>query len=395
MAFIQRTTPPTAADLYWTRRANGGYNYCVPGNTKLNGPLAWAGCVLPNCTGYASGRFMECQGITTNELLRGGDMNAGAYYSNSSAYEHGQVPKLGAIACWSGGTEDMGHVAVVEEIYSNTDITISESHWKGTYAKGTWWRRWRGNPNAYWTALHFQGYIYPDEELIDQPSTIPEWIYHSAYSYPNWSPGGPEQQNNAARFYYLMSAAGFSTEAIAAMLGNIQSESLINPQQKEVLDYPWTTQNGYGLTQWTHATKLIDWAQQEGLDYTDGDTQVKRIIYEFENGVQYGYNGNWGFPPINGQQFKTSNLPPETLAEYFLKWYENPLSVSSTIDARKSQARYWYNYINNLPEGSDFPHYEHPSSDPRVPLNNVQLFSCIASKLTKRGGKQCKEIISI
>jgi hypothetical protein len=51
------------------------------------------------------------------------------YYINKSNgyYDYGSEPKLGAVACWSN------HVAIVEAISDDGAVTVSESHWGGTY----------------------------------------------------------------------------------------------------------------------------------------------------------------------------------------------------------------------------------------------------------------------
>lgn len=112
--------------------------------------------VLPNCTGYAWGRVREIFGIQLPTNLG----NATNWYSRAGAagYARGSTPKLGAIACWGGS---FGHVAIVEAIHPNGNITLSHS------AYGTETPRWfytttvRGN-NPPHANLAFQGYIYPD-----------------------------------------------------------------------------------------------------------------------------------------------------------------------------------------------------------------------------------------
>lgn len=402
MAFIQRTTLPTAEDLYWT--GNGhypftgprGYNNCILGNTyKGTHPLQWPGCVLPNCTGYAVGRYMECQGVTSTPLYNEGDMDARAFWTMPSpGITKSQTPQQGAIMVWDGGT--YGHVAVVEEIHQNGIITWSESNWGNPdkdryswYGTPLWWQRVTRNPHGY--AGTFMGYLLPFTETDSGTDPLTwTWQYWDGSGFTPWTEASPEMQNNAKCFYYKMHGAGFSPEAIAGMLGNIQTESFINPHQAEVGGF-----GGYGLVGWTPRSKLIDWANQNGLDYHDGDVQCDRIIYEFANGIQYGPNGNWGTPPISGSDYKVSRLPPETLAEYFLKWYENPAlsALEQTIETRKRQARFWYNYILNLPEDNTGPEYIPPTESPVITKPLVPALSAIFA--TKKGGRPWKEIISI
>ena len=68
MQFVPRTTAPSYSDLNWIKRGYGyhGYNRCIVVDRNT-------GSVLPNCTGYAWGRFIECQGVHDCRLSRGQD----------------------------------------------------------------------------------------------------------------------------------------------------------------------------------------------------------------------------------------------------------------------------------------------------------------------------------
>ena len=145
-----------------------------------------------------------------------------------------------------------------------------------------------------------------------------------------------DMENNAQMFYARMTAHGFSLNAIAGMLGNIQTESGINPGIWEDLD-PF--EGGYGLVQWTPYTKYSEWAGSGWQD--NGDKQCERINYEFSNDIQYYPTESY---PLTAQQFKVSNDSPENLAETFVHNYERPASYAS-VPQRRSQARSWYNYL--------------------------------------------------
>ena len=80
---------------------------------------------LPNCTAYVHGRIFELTGKAPG-LSRN---NANTYWGRATdGYPRGQVPKLGAVACWATGSA--GHVAIVEKV-SGSDVWISESNWGG------------------------------------------------------------------------------------------------------------------------------------------------------------------------------------------------------------------------------------------------------------------------
>lgn len=71
--------------------------------------------------------------------------------------------------------------------------------------------------------------------------------------------------------------------AIAGMLGNMQAESTINPGRWENGEIN-NLDAGYGLVQWTPASKYINWA---GSSFSNGDRQCARIDYERANGLQW------------------------------------------------------------------------------------------------------------
>ena len=152
----------------------------------------------------------------------------------------------------------------------------------------------------------------------------------------------PEMYNNALYIAAYFMRAGWTLEAIAAILGNMQTESNMNPGIWESLE-SGNTSGGYGLVQWTPATKLIIWASGLGLDYTDIDTQLARIIWEMENGVQYYPTDNY---PETFKEFSTSEKSPEYLAGAFLYNYERPKSPNA--QKRGEQARYWYNILSDI-----------------------------------------------
>lgn len=151
---------PTRTNKYyistgWKQPPGPGYNRCI---TYVDGYC------LPNCVGYAWGRFMEIAGVTTCNLSRG---NAKDWYPNTrDGYSRGQVPQVGAVMCWKTRGQ-YGHVAIVEQVYSDGSVLISESadcgdhvvydpnnsrHWK-TQIIST-----RSNYSTVYA--NFQGFIY-------------------------------------------------------------------------------------------------------------------------------------------------------------------------------------------------------------------------------------------
>lgn len=147
--YRKRLAAPTATDKHWLHYSVGGYNHCLHiGN----------GSCLPNCVGYAWGRWYELLG-SAPKLCKG---NAENWWSYNDGYERGQKPKLGAVICWSkgkvgNGSDGAGHVAIVEQINSDGSIIISNSGYKTI----RFYTKTLQPPYNYGTGYTFQGFIYP------------------------------------------------------------------------------------------------------------------------------------------------------------------------------------------------------------------------------------------
>lgn len=170
-----------------------------------------------------------------------------------------------------------------------------------------------------------------------------------------------EMENNATLFYGIFNQYGATLNAISAMLGNMQSESGINPGIWESLN-PYA--GGYGLVQWTPYTKYSEWAGSGWQD--NGPKECQRIIYEAENGLQWFENPSAPIvnPPMSFAQFLKSTESVDTLANYFLWFYEHP---AVTIQPqRATQAREWYQFLSGVepPDPPDPPHPPGPGPGP-------------------------------
>ena len=147
--YIPRLSAPSSTDKNWIKTTYGGYNYCIH--------IANGSC-LPNCVGYAWGRWREILGAY-HKLSRG---NAENWYPNTGdGYERGQTPRLGAVICWRkgkiyNGNDGAGHVAIVEKVYSDGTIVTSNSAWGGT----RFYLKTIKPPYSIGSAYTFQGFIY-------------------------------------------------------------------------------------------------------------------------------------------------------------------------------------------------------------------------------------------
>ena len=122
-----------------------------------------------NCVAYARCRANEILGYSVNWASG----NGGQGFWNTSGFQHGSTPKLGAVACWSG------HCAVVESI-NGSNIVLSEGHYSfqpssssyknvvingGGGSAGTWFDNYygtilsSGKPSEC-TSQTWYGYVY-------------------------------------------------------------------------------------------------------------------------------------------------------------------------------------------------------------------------------------------
>lgn len=173
-----------------------------------------------------------------------------------------------------------------------------------------------------------------------------------------------EMENNAKIIKDYFVGFGYTINSICAIIGNMQTESTINPHIWEGLTVDYN--KGYGLTQWTPATKYIEWA---GDTWENPDRELDRIQWEITNNEQWFRNINAPIidPPFSFIEFMQSDLSPEILANYFLWYYEHPAEINQPI--RGEQALYWYNYFDSDPDP--------PKPTPPVPKVNYKKMKLI------------------
>lgn len=148
-----------------------------------------------------------------------------------------------------------------------------------------------------------------------------------------------EMKNNALLVKAFLVSKGWSVNAIAGLLGNMESESTINPGIWQSLN-EGNMSGGFGLVQWTPATNYINWADAEGYLRTDGEAQ---LIWIDEETVPFGQWIPTDAYNISFSTFKTSAESPEYLASAFLKNFER--AGVEVEEQRRTQARKWYEYI--------------------------------------------------
>ena len=395
--------PTTESFIYWTSE----YNDCVE-------IPSGSGVVIPDCTGYAWGRFYEI----TGEKPKLPVCDAGGWYSQAGydgIYERGQTPREGAVICWDG------HVAIVEEVFSETSIRISQSYYRNEYYDRTNTAHFsaktieKGDGN--WDfqdggGYDFHGFIYcPQTTKLtsdssssnsatendsttennsttnntrasstntndsttntdDSNSNTTTTTSISATSLPVYGSNYldvSEMEPFAQYIWQYFGSKGWSKNAVAALLGNMQQESNINPHLwegridgsiidsttgKHTLDTSELAgfTGGYGLVQWTPYTKYTNWCAKKGLNYWDINSQLQRIEAELavdDSGSDPDEIDQWSnYCDMTFKEFTTSEKDVTTLTEIFCESYEKAGEPNYT--ARYQYAEYWYNFISGL-----------------------------------------------
>lgn len=201
--FKPRTDPPSYDDPNWILRDAGGYYPRCEGATSenitkdeydrlyaINPGIVHAQyykdqppkyykyvlqypSALPNCVGYVWGRWREL--LQSDPPISIG--NAGQFVAlNEGRLSMGDIPRFGAIMCWSSPSGGYGHVAVVENIVLNEDgsytVYTSESEYGGRrFVK----RSYNSTDNYYYNYSDyiFQKFIYCPYFASDSDGTKP------------------------------------------------------------------------------------------------------------------------------------------------------------------------------------------------------------------------------
>lgn len=154
-----------------------------------------------------------------------------------------------------------------------------------------------------------------------------------------------QRQNNAFLVASYLSGNGWSYNAIAGLLGNMEAESSINAGVVEGYVTTNPPDKGYGFIQWTdsHATSvyqnpLWQWTYRTYGDYNWDDPDRQLI---FING-----DDRAGWLPVSGynmsyDEFKVSTEAPDYLARAYFYNRER----GTWTESRATRALYWYEYI--------------------------------------------------
>lgn len=167
-----------------------------------------------------------------------------------------------------------------------------------------------------------------------------EWISKNGYLTES------EMKNNAelVRNYFL--PLGWTLNAIAGMLGNMEKESTINPGIWGNLDPSGDPDDtGYGLVQWTPYTRITTWLSSHGYSEGSGPGECAKLQEEMSDpSIEVTWIETDEYP-FTFAEFSRSTQDPGYLAMAFLANYERPADPNQPDRAQLAQK--WYTYLSN------------------------------------------------
>lgn len=117
---------------YYITIAEGGWSPCIEGNNAHN-LRPFTGSVLPNCVGFAVGRWNEIIGAGNCDYLASVDAKYLYNVAIAQGCQTGTDPAEGALMVWTD-TDNEGHAAVVEQVFTRRIVLANESGWNYTAA---------------------------------------------------------------------------------------------------------------------------------------------------------------------------------------------------------------------------------------------------------------------
>ena len=256
--FVPRTVPPQIGEKWWDIK----YNKCLSISN---------GTVLPNCVGYAYGRFAEILGEFHPDLPM---CNAGMWLDElkkkTSSLKWGTTPKLGAVAVWKEPGA-YGHVGVVEYIYEDGSLMLSESGYGSGWNKRFWNSGPRVAPNWYGSPYQFQGFIYnPGTEDVENVAPYTGGIRYGT----DLSNNNSKYADQVSTYSKSVSSTNFTTPT-TNVASSRSSTYQSNTVQLAPTQASYTSQN-YGsdasIKNFINAIMAHNGKSSDGLDWVKSKT---------------------------------------------------------------------------------------------------------------------------
>lgn len=158
-----------------------------------------------------------------------------------------------------------------------------------------------------------------------------------------------QMEVNALYVYSFLTDKGWTPEAIAGVLGNMENEGGLNPGRWENDDITYTS-GGCGLVGWTPGSRHTSWCADRGMDWTTMDANLTHLNWEIHDGDDYYATSGY---PMSYEEFTKSTASPYYLACAFAWNYERSWVVLYGTEAEKEALRQlrggdaekWYTFL--------------------------------------------------
>lgn len=312
---------------------------------------------------YRLGPDYDCSSFVASALQNGGFAIDPSTTSTANLYS--LLTGLGFTSVPINSARNLGHIFLVHNQYHQHCVLCTGSSLI-VHASSD-----NGNPQTgdqTGTEIYETNYYNPsnggwDYHLVPpadsysggQPTPSAVWHAQSIYGYAKTS---NEAFENAIMMFNILIPLGWTVNAVAGILGNMEIESGYNPwrwQGDDILastdpSIDTSTSHGYGLFQFTPAGKYIHspYAMADS-DYApnfsdvtgnpnDGSAQLRFVDAHADYIPSQTY-------PITYADFKTSTAGADYLASAWMHNYERPASYS-TEQTRRDCALWWYNTLS-------------------------------------------------
>lgn len=291
--------------------------------------------------------YYDCSSFINYAIIAGGWLTP-AYAPNNNPFTTDNMRRVLLSLGWKKGT--------FQKNWKAGAIVWREGHTEMVYSS-TMCMGARGREHY---ALPDQVAIHTSDpskwtEIYYYPSSAGAWHVKDKGGFTNSS---TEAFDNASRIYDILSGYGWTLNAVAGLLGNVCVESGLNPwrwQNNHIgasTGSPWTS-SGYGLVQFTPASKYIDDRRAQSFEgygpnfsdrrgnENDGDAQLEFVdkYADYDKTAAY---------PLTYAEYKASTADAEYLAAAWLYNYERPRTPSASIASRKANAKYWYEALSGV-----------------------------------------------
>lgn len=270
--------------------------------------------------------YYDCSSFISAALTAGGYFQSNPWFTTSTEISYLKqlnFTQLSASEPWKAGDIlwRAGHTEMVYQPAESGGITMGAHTDAVPLADQV-------SINTNPTAASYYTYIF----RASDPIISLEWIKGNRYLSQD------EMDNNAQIIASYLTNKGWTKEAISGMLGNMQSESTINPGIWQSLSE--NPNLGYGLVQWTPSTKWSSWASENGYAMDDGYGQLGRILYEVDNNLQWQQVTT----TLTFKQFTQFTGSVEEATILFEQNYEQ--HAGDIQPERQQHALYYYNKLD-------------------------------------------------